>query len=153
MWNSLRAVRIMLNEIIRGTLLKGFASKPPIFTGTEYTAQFQISTDILYDLQADILHSVPQHLGKFSKPNVRSDTSTLVSRNIGGGDFTNGHMSGGTFLIWPLWFAGVMDIATEEVKEFVIMTLKSVGDYMGIRLANVLANSVKANSDIKLQDI
>jgi hypothetical protein len=152
MWNSLRAVRIMLNEIIRNTLLKGFASKPPIFTGTEYTAQFQISTDILYEMQADILHSVPQHLGKFPKPSMRSDTSTLVSRNIVGGDFTS-RMSGGTFLIWPLWFAGVLDIATEEVKQFVIMTLKSVGDSMGIRLANVLADSAKANSDIKLQDI
>jgi hypothetical protein len=145
----------MLNEIIRNTLLKGFASKPPIFTGTEYTAQFQISTDILYELQADILHSVPQHLGKFPKPSMRSDTSTLVSRNIGGGDFTNGRMSGGTFLIWPLWFAGVMDTATEEVRQFVIMTLKSVGDDMGIRLANVLVKTVKAESDtdIKLQDI
>jgi hypothetical protein len=143
----------MLNEIIRGTLLKGFASKPPIFTGTEYTAQFQISTDILYELQADILHSVPQHLGKFPKPSMRSNTSTLVSINVGGSDFTKGRMSGGTFLIWPLWFAGVMDIATEEVRQFVIMSLKSVGDYMGIRLANVLAESVKANSDIKLKDI
>ena len=143
----------MLNEIVRGTLLKGFASKPPIFTGTEYTAQFQISTDILYELQADILHSVPQHLGKFPKPSMRSNTSTLVSINVGGSDFTKGRMSGGTFLIWPLWFAGVMDIATEEVRQFVIMTLKSVGDYMGIRLANVLAESVKANSDIKLKDI
>jgi hypothetical protein len=143
----------MLNEIIRGTLLKGFASKPPIFTGTEYTAQFQISTDILYELQADILHSVPQHLGKFPKPSMRSNTSTLVSINVGGSDFTKGRMSGGTFLIWPLWFAGVMDIAAEEVRQFVIMTLKSVGDYMGIRLANVLAESVKANSDIKLKDI
>jgi len=143
----------MLNEIIRNTLLKGFASKPPIFTGTEYTAQFQISTDILYELQADILHSVPQHLGKFPKPSMRSNTSTLVSINVGGSDFTNGRVSGGTFLIWPLWFAGVMDIATEEVRQFVIMTLKSVGDYMGIRLANVLAESVKANSDIKLKDI
>jgi hypothetical protein len=84
---------------------------------------------------------------------MRSETSTLVSRNIGGGGFTDGRMSGGTFLIWPLWFAGGMDVATEEVRQFVIMTLKSVGDYMGIRLANVLANSVKGNSDIKFQDI
>jgi hypothetical protein len=62
-------------------------------------------------------------------------------------------MSGGTFLIWPLWFAGVMDVATEEVRQFVIMNLRSVGDYMGIRLANVLAEIVNANSDIKLKDI
>jgi hypothetical protein len=143
----------MLNEIIRNTLLKGFASKPPIFTGTEYTAQFQISTDVLYELQADILHSVPQHLGKFPKPSMRSDTSTSLSKTIGRGGFTNGRMSGGTFLIWPLWFAGVMDVATEEVRQFVVTNLKSVGDYLGIRLANVLADSVKVNSDIKLKDI
>jgi hypothetical protein len=143
----------MLNEIIRGTLLKGFAITPPIFTDTEYAARFQISTDILYELQADILRSVPQHLGKFPEPKVSSDTRTSISGNNHEGDYTDARMSGGAFLIWPLWFAGGMDITTEEVRQFVIRNLQSVGNYMGIQQANVLANAVRANTKLKWQGI
>jgi hypothetical protein len=42
MWNALRSVRILLNEIIRDTLLEGFSSKPPRFIDSDHTAQFQI---------------------------------------------------------------------------------------------------------------
>jgi len=72
-------LRILLNVRIRDALLKGFSSKPPVFNQSEHAAQFQISTDLLYKLQADILASIPQHLGVVSRstlllhPNSSSD--------------------------------------------------------------------------------
>ena len=50
-WNALRTLRIMLNETIRSVLLAGFSARPPVFTGTQHTAQFQISTDTIYSLK------------------------------------------------------------------------------------------------------
>ncbi|TVY47742.1 hypothetical protein LOCC1_G002741 [Lachnellula occidentalis] len=57
MWNALRTLRAMLNEQVRNTLLAGFSSKPPYFTEPQYTAQFQISTELLYQIEDDILRT------------------------------------------------------------------------------------------------
>jgi hypothetical protein len=81
LWNAMRTIRILLNEQIRGILLQGFSSKPPLFLGPEYTAQLQISTDVLYELAADILASVPQHLGYVSKRTPQASTSTSTSNS------------------------------------------------------------------------
>ncbi len=59
-------------------------------------------------------------------------------------------MSGGSFLIWPLWHAGIMDISTDEVQRFVVRNLRSIGDTMGIQQANVLADLVEGRSDIEV---
>jgi len=79
LWNAMRSIRILLNEEIRDILLVGFSSKPPLFLGPEYTAQFQISTDVLYELAADILATVPQHLGYVSKYNGQTSTSNSAA--------------------------------------------------------------------------
>ena len=63
LWNAIRVFRILLHQKIRETLLQGFSSKPPRLNRPEYTAGFQRSTDLCYKLQAEILASVPQHLG------------------------------------------------------------------------------------------
>jgi hypothetical protein len=63
LWNSVRVFRILMQEKIRDTLLKGFAAKPPVFILPEHTLQFQKSTDVCCELGAEILYSVPQHLG------------------------------------------------------------------------------------------
>ena len=79
LWNAMRTIRILLNEQIREILLRGFSSKPPLFLGPEYTAQLQISTDVLYELAADILASVPQHLGYVSKRTPQTSTSNSAT--------------------------------------------------------------------------
>lgn len=71
-----------MNRTICDVLLKGFLAKPPIFVALEHTAQFQISTDALFQLCADILASVPQYIGHSPKPPGLStpfDTSPLAS--------------------------------------------------------------------------
>jgi hypothetical protein len=65
-------------------------------------------------------------------------------------DYNIVRMSGGYFLIWPLWFCGVMGAATEEVQKYVTKILRSVGRNMGIRQANVLAAVVEAKTGITI---
>jgi len=160
-WNAMRTIRAMLNEMVRDALLKGFTSKPPLFTGPEHTAQFQKSTDLLFELQADILSTLPQHLGfvsssHFPKANdptmavnfseLRFPWTDFRGGSIAGDGFPLVRMSGPYFLIWPLWFAGIIDIATKEVQDFVIKNLKRIGETMGIQQAVVLAKVIETKS-------
>jgi hypothetical protein len=57
-------------------------------------------------------------------------------------------MVGGSFLLWPLWLAGILDIATEEVRHFVKTNLDSIGTTMGIKQAHVLADIMVAKTGI-----
>ena len=47
-------------------------------------------------------------------------------------------------LLYPLWLAGLMDIATEEVVNFVINNLRYVAETAGINQASVLADILVA---------
>lgn len=92
MWNSIRVFRILLHEQIRDTLLKGFSARPPVFTKAEHTIQFQKSTDICATLQADILGSVPQHLGYVGHDNIRDESYPAIW-----GDCIINHETQGSF--------------------------------------------------------
>jgi hypothetical protein len=129
MWNTLRTGRILLNEVIRNTLLAGFSASSPVFRSAEHSAQFQISTDAIYEMQADILCTVPQHVGYFPKGRTHFQTLAEVDQS----QLPTIKMSGGSFLIWPLWLAGILDVTTEEVRQFVKRNLDSVGTTMGIK--------------------
>jgi hypothetical protein len=162
MWNAMRVLRILLNERIRDVLLEGFSSKPPLFNQPEHIAQLQISINLLYKLQADILATVPQHLGFISGPtsasalqsNPSPDNNLSMSKSLRtkfrdyAEDFQSMRMSGGYFLLWPLWVAGILDIANEPVRQFVIKNLKSIGIHMGIQQALTLADTIESRTDI-----
>lgn len=158
-WNALRVVRTLVNEMIRTVLLRGFASQPPRFTQSEHTAQFQISTDTLFELQADILYSVVQHIGYFLKPTKQqfqhSSCSFVGSKKLFdlNDELSNVRMSGGSFLLWPLWVAGMMDLATDEQREFVVKNLRAIGDRMGISQAHILADVLVAKTNIMVWEV
>jgi hypothetical protein len=150
-WNAMRTVRILLHEKIRDALRSGFSSKPPLFYRSEHTVQFQTSTDICYKLQADILATVPQHLSLFSRPEASSEDFP-TAKALGPkprdhmNDILSVPMSNGCFLVWPLWFAGVMDVTTEPIRQFVVKNLKFIGHEMGINKALVLATMIEPNA-------
>jgi len=152
MWNALRVVRIMVHEMIRGVLIEGFSSVPPTFNQLEHTAQFQICTDTLYELQADVLYSVVQHVGYFPKPKERIQHSSLGSKKLFdlNEQLSKARMSGGSFLLWPLWLAGMMDLATEEVRDFVLKNLRAIGNGMGIAQAHILADFMVERRDVEV---
>ena len=61
-WNWVRYNRIYLHDIIRNCILAGFATSPPVLTGLKYVQLLANSTQILQQLQADIIASMPQFL-------------------------------------------------------------------------------------------
>ena len=158
-WNGMRAIRMMVQEIIRDTLLKLHSSTLSSSTDEQYKAQYQASTDTLCQIQSDIIASVPQHLGYAAG----SSTSGGASGGASGHSFPwsnfNSHVVtsikspksnsagpptirafGGYTLPWALYFAGAIDVATEPIQEWVIGTLQTIGCSMGIEQAIVLAD-------------
>ncbi|CZR57327.1 related to negative acting factor [Phialocephala subalpina] len=80
MWNAMRTSRIMLHEIIRSQLIKGFTATPRTFTAAEFRTQFQTSANICSKMRDEILRSVPQHVGfvtrkPFTSPHASSSSS------------------------------------------------------------------------------
>ncbi len=101
----------------------------------------------MYEMQADILCTVPQHIGYFPEGKTTFQTiSEIVDKSM----LPKIKMSAGQFLVWPLWIAGMLDIATDEVREFVIRNLNSVGRTMGIKHAHGLADVLQAKARIIL---
>ncbi|OCL13485.1 hypothetical protein AOQ84DRAFT_310494 [Glonium stellatum] len=167
-WNSTRTIRIHINDIIRNTLLVGFSSSPPVFISHEHVGQFESSTQTLYQLQSDILASVPQHLGYTSNHKASSDTGITSSSSLGSLDRrfpwsnfqrrrhmsfrTPSHqisrlplirVSGGFSFCWSLHIAGAMGISTKPVQKYVIDTLRYMGLTMGTQQALILAEALE----------
>ncbi|KAL2068906.1 hypothetical protein VTL71DRAFT_15244 [Oculimacula yallundae] len=148
-WNALRTLRIMLNETIRKILLGSFGLQKPVFTETQHTAQIQKCTNVVYNLQSDILYSVPQHLNIFPEPaGFRDHGIASIGLHKVMEEFAGVRMSGGAFLIWPLWFVGIADTATEDMKSFVVRNLDNIAVTMGIQQAGLLARNVEDQSQI-----
>jgi len=94
----------------------------------------------MYQMQAEILASVPQHVGYPTKNTTPSQPWTGYKTDGLGAEFPTIRFSGGYFLIWPLYVAGSMRISTPEVREFCVKNLRYIGTYMGIEHANLLAS-------------
>lgn len=58
-WNGMRTIRMMLYETIRDNLSNLHSSTSSSLIDKQYTAQYQVSTTTLYQLQSDIIASVP----------------------------------------------------------------------------------------------
>lgn len=172
-WNGMRTIRIVLNAIIRGTLLKGFSAKPPLFREPEHTIQFQNSTDTLSQLQLEIIASTPQHMGRLPRWDSVSTGKKLRRSRDADTDptylFPWTHFDtlvvhnpfhrrsspraqtlpmvriyGGYSLPWAVYMAGATDVATEACRSWAINTLGMIGGSMGIQQAVALAEELSS---------
>lgn len=165
MWNGMRAIRMMLNEMIRNVLLNGFSMKPPLFVHKAHTKQLQKSTDALYKISSDIISSVPQYLGYTVKGNSISPHNSVGSRKSvltrNAGHMWSGFLNtsqdlpdlktssvpllrtAGYQLPWALFLVGTTGIATESVVRWVINTLKEFARILGIQQATILAENLE----------
>lgn len=157
-WNGMRTIRMMLQEIIRDALLKLHSSRPLSSVDDQYTTQYQAATNTLYQLQSDIIASVPQHLGY---PRAKSKSGGIPGHSFPWSHFNKRTVTpfhslksnstgppmirsfGGYGLPWAIYLAGVVDIATEPVQKWVIGTLHTIGQTMGIQQAIVLAEVLR----------
>ena len=160
-WNGLRIIRFMVNEIIRDLMTKGAPPHTPRLEGAQFADQLQRSIAVMYAVQDEILYSIPQHLGAVPEEPGHPDTaralnddslarSVWIDFRAGVDERPLARISGALFLIWPMWFVGVNDTASEEIRRFVVRNLRLVGDKMGIQQAYLLAMSVEQQIDIEV---
>jgi hypothetical protein len=135
-WNGMRSCRILIHEIVRDQLLAASTAMNPIFTKEESKEQNAQSVHTMYKMQADILATIPMHVP--STPNDRPTSLMEGSR--------------GYFVLWPLYMAGVMDLATQPIKTWVIGRLRAIADQVGIRQATLLADILETHRHISAWD-
>ena len=162
-WNGMRSCRILLNEMIRDVLLTGFNARPPRFMEQGYLEQMRRSTAALYQLQFDILATVPQHVGyvpmgshrgsKSVRPDARKRVAHCGISRLGNSEpfILALRLSGGMLLTWPLFLAGSTDVATEHAKRWVMKILDSFCRVLGIQQAQVLANKIEHRMKLRAQ--
>ncbi|KFY33073.1 hypothetical protein V495_08460 [Pseudogymnoascus sp. VKM F-4514 (FW-929)] len=125
-WNALRIVRYMVNEIVRDLLTPGATRSvptPAALTGPEFDAQRLKSIAAMYNAQDEILYSVPQHTDALPDNMGGGDKARSPARSVWV-DFRDrpevekplAKISGALFLIWPLWFVGINDTASDGIK-------------------------------------
>ncbi|KFY11326.1 hypothetical protein V492_04525 [Pseudogymnoascus sp. VKM F-4246] len=159
-WNALRIIRFMLNEIIRDLLTAGATQSVNVhtaLTGPEFDSQRLKSIVAMYDAQEQILYSVPQHTDAIPGHGDSAIRTDLTMRTVWS-DFRDypdherplAKISGALFLIWPLWFVGINDTASDDIKRFVVRNLRMVGDRMGLRQAYLLAEAVESQIELSV---
>ena len=166
-WNSMRTLRIVLNEDMRNIIQKGWLSSPPRFLEEKYAIQHDTTIKNLYKLQAEIFASVPQHLGYHKAVSPASTPTSgptpykfLWSSFASQGCAPFRHdavfhpihpnistipavrMAGGNFLPWHLHLAGVMDISTPEVVEWSFKILQRIGHEMSLKQSLVFGQQI-----------
>lgn len=157
-WNGMRTIRMILQETIRDALLRLRSSRSTDSTDEQYTAQYHASANTLYQLQFDIIASVPQYLGwpptkatsggvpghifPWSHFNSRllTPVHTMKSKSAG---LPIIRSSAEGNLPWAIYLAGAIDVATEPVQKWVVETLETIGRSMRIQLAIFLAEDLR----------
>lgn len=137
-WNTTRIVRMMVNLIIRMSLVAGSSTPNPILVGLQYQEQLKASTVILYKMQSDILASVPQALGKIFGLEA-SPIGSMKSSNVD----PIVRASTGLFLLWPLAFVGLRGPGPDEIRLQALNYIQIIGDVTGIQRAYIIARSIK----------
>jgi hypothetical protein len=130
-WNGTRTCRILLHEAIRDQILVDSTAMEPYLTTEEAKLQHDASVGIMMECQRDILASVPQHTGA-------QDSMEPASLLEG---------SRGYFILWPLYLVGVMDLSTNDVRDWVAQRLRGLSDVAGISQAKVLGDYIAAREN------
>lgn len=136
LYNGVRTCRIMLHETIRDQLLAATTAITPIFPITKMIAQGESSVNIMLDMQAQILASIPHNL-----PTM--DLEEAPSLWAGSRSY---------FVLWPLYVVGAMDLTTEAIRKWAVARLKDIGETAGIRQALVVAGYLESRRWIRVWD-
>jgi hypothetical protein len=174
-WNNIRIIRILLNELIKEHLVERdsteTASASPVVFGDDY---FHASECII-SLSTGILASVPQYtqlprhknclfstkpsqdvsgqsqsaakptsLAEFKLPNIPSSGPVRFEPR----DFTAFETSRCYTLIFPLYVAGSSEICPQPMREWILNTLDTIENIVGIKEAAVAAGYLKRREKI-----
>ena len=138
-WNHYRCVRILLNELILDQLGNLYQNNPEftlLWTESSFEEnQMLVSNTTLLQLSQDICASVPYILGfdPDRDPRLPQEIPKAIHGNL---------------LIWPLYTAGVTDMVSDLMRNWVAERLQWISDVMGVHQAGPLASTLMARQDI-----
>ncbi|KAH8726274.1 hypothetical protein GQ44DRAFT_614082 [Phaeosphaeriaceae sp. PMI808] len=156
MWNNLNSCRLGLLAVIRENLTKGWTRcDPPVFSQEEYESNMIIAEELIRSTSADIVASVPQITGMLPFPDPPSAVHLASNPKIDESSRVHKLHPPGTFLdptrsnylvhvIWPLYSASKIDLATPEMRQWAIEILHYVALRIGNRQAVVFADELSA---------
>lgn len=130
-WNTVRSLRILIHMEIYHALRRNISIMSPNFSDVALSAckqQLLESTEICRGLQADIIASAPQLLGYIGSHPPPAPRSAFI-------------------LVWPIWTAGCMSLATPETRAYCSEILDSIGRTIGHTHALRLGNLLKADAE------
>ena len=172
LWNSLRTLRMLLHEIIRRTIIHDRYSTPPYSTPHQFQTSTEILSSLQADILASVPQNIGYVSHKEKHPTDRSTSYLESWEPQSSGpafpwlDFRSHdmiyeifdmaqwddslpryrlpltRMLGGTFLPWALYTAGMVDVATDDVRRWCSRILRFMEAKMGIRQAAALADEV-----------
>ncbi|KAF2832293.1 hypothetical protein CC86DRAFT_279968 [Ophiobolus disseminans] len=158
MWNNVKSCRMYLYKIVRENLVRGYTHlDQPLFSRDEYESTQATAKGIVQSTTASIIASIPQITGMIPFPDLSTARRRASHPELDGDEpspvFTV--QPPGTFLdpsqstqivhvIWPLYAVGQTDLATAELRQWVIDMLHFVALRIGTRQAVVLADELKA---------
>jgi hypothetical protein len=122
-WNGMRTCRIMLHETIRDQLLSSASAIRPAYMPAEADALNSRSVSVCIEMGRDVMRSVPQQSSSGDPKQPRA-------------------VQAGThhaYIIWPLYLVGGMDVASQNVKEWVVNRLTIMSEEEGLKQAGVVA--------------
>jgi hypothetical protein len=140
-WNNYRSVRILVNELILDQLCHLYLNNPEssLLWNDAFFFENQVLTSntTLLQLCHDICSSVPYYLG--FDPDADKRLPRAVPKAVSG-----------NLLLWPLYTAGVTDLVSDMMRDWVAGRLRWISNVIGIRQAAPLAFSLRRKQDILL---
>lgn len=131
-WNLYRCARILTLEVIT----RWFRRNSMLYSLLDLSQQRR-SEVLLANLAHDICASVPFMLGasRYSLHSSRPQRATT-----------------GTALIWPLYLSATMELEIAGMRSWIITRFELIGQMMGIKQAESLANVLRTRKEITAWD-
>jgi hypothetical protein len=137
-WNNYRACRLLIHELILDQLCHLYLNNPesPLLWNDTCFFENQVlaSNTTLLQLCHDICASAPFYLG--FDPNADRRMPRAIPKAISG-----------NLLLWPLYSAGVTDLVSDMMRDWVAGRLRWISVVIGIRQAAPLALSLRRKQD------
>lgn len=127
-WNLYRCARILTQQLI--THLLSHNSMPNPMLDRSYRIQAEV---LLTNLAYDICASAPYILGA-SRSSVSPSQAPRATT--------------GALILWPFYMAATMDQGTPGMRAWIITRLELIGQTMGIKQAESLANVLRIKREI-----
>ena len=138
-WNNYRAVRILLNELILDQLChlySHYPESPLLWNDACFFENLVLASNTtLLQLCHDVCASVPYYLG--FDPDADKRLPKPVPKAVSG-----------NLLQWPLYTAGVTNLVSDMMRQWIAERLRWISDIIGIRQAAPLALSLRRNQDL-----